>query len=156
MAFLEGIKAPFYEKSSSAFFDFLWFPQKIQKGRWIFIELSENYHMWISRDFWGAEASRIPAFLFWKRALAVSPRFQAVLLFQGGRLFYVLIGYSQGPDKLLFSAPNKCCHCEERSDVVIPLSLRNVRKTDKRPNEPPGIVVGLPRPVCALVSQWKF
>ena len=43
--------------------------------------------MWISRDFWGAEAPRIPAFLFCKRALAVSPRFQAVLLFQGGRLF---------------------------------------------------------------------
>ena len=46
--------------------------------------------MWISRDFWGAEAPRIPAFLFWKRALAVSTRFQAVLLFQGGRLFRFL------------------------------------------------------------------
>ena len=41
----------------------------------------------------------------------------------------------------------KCCHCEERSDVAIPRIFRNVRKTDKRPNEPPGIVEGLPRPL---------
>ena len=50
-----------------------WFPRKIQKGRWIFIESSENYHMWISRDFWGAEASRIPAFLFSKGCWLSAP-----------------------------------------------------------------------------------
>ena len=55
--------------------------------------------MWISRDFWGAEASRIPAFLFWKRALAVSPRFQTVLLFQGGRLFFVFSHNYSVPEK---------------------------------------------------------
>ena len=55
--------------------------------------------------------------------------------------------------KLVFSAPNKRCHCEERSDVAIPRLFRELQKTDKRPNESPGIVGGLPRPVCATLSQ---
>ena len=43
----------------------------------------------------------------------------------------------KGKGKLLFTAHNKRCHCEERSDVAIPRIFREVRKTDKRPNKPP-------------------
>lgn len=38
-------------------------------------------------------------FLFSKRVLAVSPRFQAVLLFQGGRLFFVFSHNYSVPEK---------------------------------------------------------
>ena len=48
----------------------------------------------------------------------------------------VLIGFTQPLGKLVFVAPKKRCHCEERSDVAIPRIFRVVRKTDKRPNEP--------------------
>ena len=59
----------------------------------------------------------------------------------------MLIGRTQLPGKLVFEMLSYRCHCEERSDVAIPRIFRIVRKTDKRPNEPPGIVGGLPRPL---------
>ena len=64
-----------------------WFPRKIQKGRWIFIEFSENYHFKPAGIFEAQKPRESRLFLFSKRALDVSTRFQAVLLFQGGRLF---------------------------------------------------------------------
>ena len=74
----------------------------------------------------------------------------------------MLIDLTQQGDKLVFGEPKKRCHCEERSDVAIPRIFRNVRKTDKRPNEPPGIVGGLPRPLkrtglamTALFERFK-
>ena len=64
----------------------------------------------------------------------------------------MLIGRTQLDDKLLF-------------ERLLELSLRGAKrrgnppdipkcpKNGKRPNEPPGIVGGLPQPVCGLVSQ---
>ena len=40
-------------------------------------------------------------------------------------------------DKLLFGRLNKCCHCEERSDVAIPLVFRKPRKTGELSTEAP-------------------
>ena len=37
---------------------------------------------------------------------------------------------------MVFVGLNKCCHCEERSDVAIPRLEGKCTKTDKRPNEP--------------------
>ena len=64
-----------------------WFPWKFQKRHSFFIEFSENYHMWISRNFCGVAAIKFRLFLFSKRALTFQHPFPAVLLFQGGRLF---------------------------------------------------------------------
>ena len=76
-----------------------WFPRKIQKGRWIFIEFSENYHMWISRDFWGAEASRIPAFSIFKKGAGCQPPISGRSPVSGRTAFFVFSHNYSVPEK---------------------------------------------------------
>ena len=63
------------------------------------IEFSESYHFKFAGIFEALKPRESRLFLFSKRALAVSPRFQAVLLFRGGRLFFVFSHNYSVPEK---------------------------------------------------------
>ena len=82
-AFWTG-SARYGEDIRSALFGF---GQNFKKGTAFVIPFSENYHMWISRNFCGVAAIEIPAFSIFKKGAYLSASFSSRSSVLGGRLF---------------------------------------------------------------------
>ena len=85
-AFWTG-SARYGEDIRSALFGF---GQNFKKGTAFVIPFSENYHMWISRNFCGVAAIEIPAFSIFKKGAYLSVPFSSRSPVLGGRLFCFL------------------------------------------------------------------
>lgn len=98
IALLEGIKAPFSRNYAVLFLIFSENSKRALNIYRVFRKLS-----YVNQPgFFEAQKPRESRlFLFSKRVLAVSPRFQAVLLFQGGRLFFVFSHNYSVPENLI-------------------------------------------------------